>query len=784
MQKMFKFIFIFLLGLVAASCGVHVKSEMLTSRGNYFDAERYLEEQIKDYNKAKSGDLIWLCHTYLKLKKYNKTMKCLDSLEDKISKGDKYQFGIFSLGSGLISPKDLTVMPHLMRAEAYLDLADYEKALSSALTALRLAETNDWDLVDKMDNWDRAVRIRALGLIVIAYAFLNNYDNANRYLKELEDAFVGFTRGYFVNKEKKLALKKAYIALKKFDQVIDSKKDFGDYMSILVEVFSLGTIPALKEKAFAFVELPINFINYKALYEKGYIQEAKEGYDRLLNMPQTKNNGEIYWVLLYDRAKIYKKEGDTKNAISLLDSSISILESQRSTINTEASKIGFVGDKQNVYYEMVATLYENQEYSKAYEYVERSKSRALVDLLASKKDLDISKGDGEIKVALEELNNTELETSSLDKIIKPDDTDQLKLRGIKIKDRISRKSPEISNLITVSGLSTDQIRSYLKDDETLIEYYYFDNDLYAFVLNRQELKVLRLDGKNLSDHIESFRREIMNLSSNRYDYYSELIYRKIFKPLEEFVKTKNVIIVPHGILHYLPFNALKSEKGYLAEIYSLSFLPSASVLKFLKSGGCNKNNSILIFGNPDLDDSKYDLQYASEEALEVSKEFSDSKVLTRKKATETEFKKHASAYCNIHLATHGTFDSRYPLSSGLYFARDEFNNGFLEVSELYSLNLSADLVTLSACETALGKINSGDDVIGLQRGFLYAGARSIIASLWTVDDLATSILMKQLYINLKKMNKSDSLRDAQLAVKKQYAHPFYWAGFQLTGMRD
>lgn len=105
----------------------------------------------------------------------------------------------------------------------------------------------------------------------------------------------------------------------------------------------------------------------------------------------------------------------------------------------------------------------------------------------------------------------------------------------------------------------------------------------------------------------------------------------------------------------------------------------------------------------------------------------------------------------------------------------------LTSEDLYSLQINADLVTLSACETAIGKISNGDDVIGLSRGFLYAGASSTVASLWQVDDEATSFLMIEFYKNLKSTNKRQALRAAQLETKKRYPQPYYWAAFQLIG---
>ena len=136
----------------------------------------------------------------------------------------------------------------------------------------------------------------------------------------------------------------------------------------------------------------------------------------------------------------------------------------------------------------------------------------------------------------------------------------------------------------------------------------------------------------------------------------------------------------------------------------------------------------------------------------------------------------------VHFATHGTFNPEKPLQSGLMLASDSKNDGILTVGELYDLNLNADLVTLSACETGLGKVANGDDVVGFTRGFLYAGTNSIVSSLWKVDDKATAILMQQFYTALKNNDKRSALRMAQLKVKNSYnPHPYFWAAFQLTG---
>ncbi len=205
---------------------------------------------------------------------------------------------------------------------------------------------------------------------------------------------------------------------------------------------------------------------------------------------------------------------------------------------------------------------------------------------------------------------------------------------------------------------------------------------------------------------------------------------------------------------------------YLIERYSIRMLPSASVIKYLPAKKSLRPANILVFGNPVLDDPRYkDLVNAQNEAIKIASILPQSKVLLRKEATETAFKAYGGGFNFIHFATHGQFNADAPLKSAIMLAKDAQNDGMLTVDKLYSMKLNADLVTLSACETGLGKIANGDDIVGLTRGFLYAGSSSIVASLWQVDDLATSDLMTEFYSNLKKFNKSEALRSAQLDLK-------------------
>ena len=328
------------------------------------------------------------------------------------------------------------------------------------------------------------------------------------------------------------------------------------------------------------------------------------------------------------------------------------------------------------------------------------------------------------------------------------------------------------------------MRGLLQPEETLVEYYYHGNDLYAFVATKSTTRAVRLEGAGISDAVRRFRAAVQNPKSNETTQLARELYDRLMAPLSLPAKGK-LLVVPHGVLHYLPFNALSNGTDSVIDRYSLRLLPSASVMSFLNQRKAS-GNGLIIFGNPDLGAPQYDLPGAQKEAVEIARLRPGSTVLMRAEATKTAAKNLAGSFAYLHFASHGKFDPVKPLQSGIYLAKDKNTgtSGTLTVDELYSLNLNADLVTLSACETALGSIDNGDDVVGLTRGFFYAGVSSIISSLWEVEDNATYEMMTRFYGELGKTPKAEALRKAQLAVKAKFPHPFYWAAFQLTGNRQ
>jgi CHAT domain-containing protein len=217
------------------------------------------------------------------------------------------------------------------------------------------------------------------------------------------------------------------------------------------------------------------------------------------------------------------------------------------------------------------------------------------------------------------------------------------------------------------------------------------------------------------------------------------------------------------------------------EDFAVSTLPSASVLRYLTDKGTGASSRALVIGNPDLG-AELALPWAEREARMVGQREREATVLVRSDATEVQVKKLLDTVGVIHFATHGDLSESDPLSSALLLVGGGGEDGRLEVREVFGLDLHARLVVLSACETGLGKLSRGDEVVGLQRAFLYAGTPAVVTTLWKVDDRATFELVRAFYTRLDSANPVEALRQAQLETMRAFPHPFAWAAFGLTGV--
>ena len=239
--------------------------------------------------------------------------------------------------------------------------------------------------------------------------------------------------------------------------------------------------------------------------------------------------------------------------------------------------------------------------------------------------------------------------------------------------------------------------------------------------------------------------------------------------------------MPHGVLHYLPFAALwnAQDARYLIEDYSITYAPSASVLSFIQNKRNINEGHLLAMGNPDGS-----LRYAEIEVTAIADLYNAAPLL-RNQASETQLRTLAPHADLLHVAAHGIYDPFNPLFTRVELAAEDGNNGYLEVHEVYGLDLrAANLVVLSACESGLGELSLGNEIVGLTRAFLYAGTPSVVTTLWTIDDEASGALMLAFYNHLRAgLSTAEALRQAQREQIEQdnRRFPYYWAAFTLNG---
>lgn len=756
--------------VLLSGCATDVPMQQTLSgmSARYGDLATQSESQMQASGET-TAPLYNLCNSYLNMRAFGKATACLDRMEARIRQGD----------TGILYPNnagksDGTPALYVMRAEIALELGQYADAFANAEKGFEKAQHAENSFMGHEQNMHM---VAAMELMTLAKAFAGDLRAAEGYQQKLANYEFGLRGAGIVSPRRNTALARTNMALGRYQEALDASGRASGVAAI-GRLITLGGFGLL-----AYYELPMKFLHAKALLESGRTEEAKSHFDSLLAYDQLRDNSALYWMSLYDRGRIAEKEGDPAGAADYYRKAIEVIEQQRASIAGEASRIGFVGDKQNVYGRLIAVLIQQGLIAEAFDYVERSKSRALVDMLASKQDF-AAPNPVRVRQALADLAAADANIVGPSLNEQAGETSTGRRNIVALRQAVQSAAPELSTLVTVSTVPVPELKALVGRDETLVEYYYHGKDLYAFVLDREQLQAVRLDAGDVAAEVHGLRSALEDPSSPAWRETARRLYGRLWQPLESRVKTSSVVLVAHGALHYLPFAALQDGAGrFVVDRHALRFLPSASVLKYLRPS-VHRQAPLLALGNPDLGDPKLNLAFAEGEAKLVASLYPQSRLMLRKEASESNFKKTGGAFTRLHVASHGKFQADEPLKSGLYLAGDADNDGVLTVGELYSMTLDADLVTLSACETGLGKIASGDDVVGLTRGFLYAGSRSVVASLWSVDDRATAGLMQAFYRNLATMNKREALRQAQIAARAAFPHPFYWAAFQLTGRAE
>jgi CHAT domain-containing protein len=358
----------------------------------------------------------------------------------------------------------------------------------------------------------------------------------------------------------------------------------------------------------------------------------------------------------------------------------------------------------------------------------------------------------------------------------------------KLKSTINPNERDLTELAKVSGIDKVIIPLFqrgLDKDVTLLFYSITPDTATAFIVTQKTYKSFPLPAneKEIRNRIYNFI-DHPSLGTLPTKAQNELYSLLISADLKSYLNTPSIGIVPKGVLQYLPFAALTPDPNgleYPFDNKALFYLPNAQLLPQIKLGHKTNRASLLVTA-PSIVAGLPTLQNG-EEAQDIAKRYG-AKLLTGSDATKSAFLALASQYSILHIATHSECDRKNPSLSGIFLANTKDGDVYLRVDDIRKLNLSeAELVVLSACETKSCAEYKADEINTLNDAFISAGAPTVIASIWKVEDKATIFLMTRFYFYYleKGMSKAAALSAAQVDTRKEYKHPFYWAAFVLTG---
>jgi CHAT domain-containing protein len=505
-------------------------------------------------------------------------------------------------------------------------------------------------------------------------------------------------------------------------------------------------------------------------------------------------------------------EADVCLALSQYDHAVSELERMRGWLMVE-HRANFLEDKQALYEDAVRLSLSLGQPDQGLLYAERAKSRALLDLLAFRLDLRIQARRPEDQLLVEEL--TALRTQRDYLYRRWAGEGEVKVRGwtpaegepgerheiLDLEKRITTlwhqllvHNADYARDASLWQVRTEPVQKYLPPATVLLEYYTIRGEVMVFVVTIEGVQAqplgcrlsqiqrwLQLLQVNLNLTATAAPSQQAALKHNAYGLLRQLHHALIEPVLPALGSAANLVIVPHGPLHYLPFHAFYDGQTFLLEQYEISYLPGSSLLRYCQEATVAPAGA-LIYGHS----AQGRLPNTIHEVRRVA-EILGEEALVEDELTSDDLRQRLVDCRVVHLATHGDFRADNPLFSGLVVG-----DGWLTTLDIFNARLGASLVTLSGCQTGRTVVQGGDELAGLMRAFLSAGAASLVLSLWAVEDRSTAQLMQAFYQNLANgYSKGAALRAAQLRFIRtppgdepnhpDYSHPYFWAPFFLVG---
>jgi CHAT domain-containing protein len=623
---------------------------------------------------------------------------------------------------------------------AAAERGDFRDSVNAAARALVIAgQTNNADLaaLSKRD-------------LAIAYSYAGDLDNAVRYARDAlastpkaaEQVYapankvlgdVALRRG---NPQEALAAYNDALATAspRYKPLVllsmtNARIAAGD-TSTARTTFDAAGPPATAEFAPAYQRIEGNL-----LLAEGKPDDAKRAFEALLKQSGASSDAGYDALWAYEgigRANLAL--GNRPAAREAYLTAVGEAEKIRARFHSDEFKTGLFGDTQTVFEEAIALTLETGDYESAWNLSERSRARALLDVVRNRVDAGV---------------------------------DNLQLNG------------QVPSLAAT--------RSALKPDEAIVEFHSLEKSLVVWVVRRDGLTghTLPISRAELSAAVTDLRNAIVRRSTAALTY-GDKFNALLIGPLG-LRPNERLIIVPHDALHYLPFQAFHDASGFLIERHAIALEPSASIAVQLAQRQQRIASNLVAFGNPTITPA-FTLPGAEAEVKGVAPLFARNEVFLHSAATRVSFRDNAPAGRVLHVATHAQADTLDPLHSSILLAppgQPADGPDVLLARDIYNLELKdVALVTLSACETGLGRIARGDEILGFTRAFFYAGATSLIVSMWPVADESSALTMRTFYAQLTEGREAiDAMRTAQLTVLKnpRFSHPFFWAPFDLMG---
>lgn len=498
-------------------------------------------------------------------------------------------------------------------------------------------------------------------------------------------------------------------------------------------------------------------------------------------------------------------EGNLKVAEEYFKQAIDLTEQLRAPITGEEFRTAFFSNRLSPYHGLakLCLAVGDTRAAEALSFTERAKSRALADTLAGRITLATdARDDFEAHLQAqaarfrEELNYlyNQMHRSVRGSVHIQDDNLRLEhelleceQKLLEITRQLQHRSGNGKAALQEDLFSLTQLQTALGANRALVEYTTIDDRLVAFVVTSEHIDVVRDLGteSEIVAELEKCRFQIDTLRygsarvrnhlptlTARTRKHLRSLYDRLLRSIEPKIGERHLVIVPHRELYYVPFQALHDGESYLIERREVSFAPSALVLQQCLARPEPQFATALLLGVADerIPGVHQEL-YALDQVFDKIKRYSDEA------ATTEVLRSNASDVDVIHLACHAQFRSDNAMASAL-----KLGDGWFTARDAYGLKLNCGLVTLSACETGMNDVAPGDELMGMARGFFSAGSPTVLMSLWTIDDEATSELMVWFYSELARTKSpASALRTAQMKLLKKKTHPFFWSPFVVVG---